>query len=180
MNAARIALVAGLLAGLPALAQDIRFGLQAHVNAPMGDLKDLVDNKAGLGGGAHVTWDFMEGQQLRARVDGIGFPDATVFGVKNTVSEVSGGIDYLYFLEGKTGFYLTGGLSANRWKVEADVAGLGKYSNTTTKGGLAAGAGYAFNGNLSVEARFTTSKFDQRLITDSSANAFQVAALYRF
>jgi hypothetical protein len=169
-----------LAAALPALAQDYRFGVQAHVSAPQGDLKDTVDNKAGLGGGVHLSIDFGQGHAVRPRVDFTAFPNATAFGVDNKVSNLSFGADYLYMLEGRGGFYLTGGLSANRWKVESDVPGRGAVSDTATRLGYAVGGGYAFNENFSAELRYTATKFDRRGLSDQNANAVQLAALYRF
>lgn len=161
-------------------AQDLRYGVQGHISLPMGDLKDAVDDKAGIGGGVHMTVDFGQGHLLRPRLDYMAFPDATVYsGITNQVNDLSLGLDYLYMLEGKTGFYVTGGLSANRWKVQADVSGL-SYHNNTTKLGYALGAGYAFNENLSLEARFTATKFDTRTVSDQNANVLQVGANYRF
>lgn len=161
-------------------AQEVRYGVQGHISLPMGDLKDAVDDKAGIGGGIHLTVDFGQGHLLRPRVDYTAFPDANVFsGMTNKVNDLSLGLDYLYLLEGRTGFYVTGGLSADRWKVQSDVSGL-SYTNNTTKLGYALGAGYAFNENLSLEARFTATKFDTRAVSDQNANALKVGAQYRF
>lgn len=170
-----MSLLLAAIAFTSAQAQELRYGVQAHVSLPMGNLKDVVDNKPGIGGGLHMTLDFGQGNVLRPRVDYIAFPDATISSVKNKVNNLSFGADYLYMMEGNTGFYLTGGLSANRWTVE-----VGPFSHATTKLGYALGMGYAFNENLSVEARFTSTKFDTQAVSDQNANALQLAASYRF
>lgn len=163
-----------------AQAQELRYGVQAHVSLPLGDLKDVVDNKPGIGGGVHMTVDFGQGHVLRPRLDYLAFPNATISTVRNKVNELSLGVDYLYMMEGNTGFYLTGGLAANRWSVQTDVSGLDSFSSNTTKLGYALGAGYAFNENLGLEARFTATKFDTRAVSDQNANALQLVASYRF
>lgn len=181
MTVARFALGALVAASLamPATAQDLRFGVQAHASLPMGDLKDAVDSKAGIGVGLHLTVDFGQGHVLRPRLDYVAFPDATVYSVKNRVNDLSLGADYLYMIEGRTGCYVLGGLSANRWKFDAEVGGL-SFSTSTTKLGYALGTGYAFNENVSLELRFTATKFDSSTVSNQNANALQLAALYRF
>lgn len=172
MNLFRLALATGTLASAFALsAQDVRFGLQAQVGVPMGDLKDAVDSKAGLGLGAHLTWDFKPQMQLRGRVDYMAFPNVTVDNVDSKVSNFSFGADYLYFIEGSKGVYLTGGLSLNRWEVD-----LGPFNASTTRTGVALGAGFAFNEHVSAEARFVMSSFN----ADADANLLQLGVLYRF
>ena len=181
MNVSRLALTALLAAGPFASAQELRYGVQAHVSLPVGDLKDAVDSKPGLGLGAHLTVDLGQGHVLRPRLDYVAFPDANVFeGVKNKMSDLSFGVDYLFQVEGATGFYVTGGLSAHRWNAEVEVSGLGTFSSNTTKLGYAAGVGYAFNANVNAEARFTTTKFTTRTVSDENANALQLGVLYRF
>ena len=177
----RLAFGALLALGTCASAQELRYGVQAHLSLPSGDLKEAVDNKAGLGLGAHLTLDFGQGHLLRPRFDYTAYPDATVFdGISNKMDVLSLGVDYLYQLEGSTGFYVTGGLAANRWKSEVEISGLGTFSSNTTKLGYAAGVGYAFNAQVSAEARLTSTKFTTRTVSDENANAFQLAALYRF
>lgn len=176
-------LVLGLLAlGLPAgvaRAEDPRFGVQVHGNFPTGDLKDAVDSKLGVGGGAHVTFDLGDGHVIRPRLDYVFFPEATVSAIKNKVNNLSAGADYLYFITGKPeGFYVTGGLSFNHWK--ADVTShLGSSSDTSNKPGFAAGAGFNFNSSFGAEIRFTTSKYGS-VSKDSNASALQAGVTLRF
>ncbi len=194
MTLSRLALGCVLLSGAGLSAQEVRFGLQANGNAPLGDLKDAVDSKPGLGIGAHLTWNLGGGHVIRPRVDYLFFPEnsayaAADYGVsasgKYKVNDLSGGVDYLYFLEGKDeGFYLTAGLSVNRWKVDYDytvrignVTSSASASDTTTKGGFAVGAGWNFNRSFGAEVRFTSTKFGKG---DGSANAVQAGVTFRF
>jgi hypothetical protein len=160
----RLAIAIAMAAGATLTAQDVRFGLQVHGNVPLGDLKDAVDSKPGFGGGAHLAWNLGGGHMLRPRIDYIFFPEnssyvASGYGVsasgKYKLDDLSGGVDYLYFLDGKDdGFYLTVGASWNRWKVD--------YKYTVTVGS---------------EVRYTSTKFGKG---DGSANAVQVGVTLRF
>jgi hypothetical protein len=167
------------LSANPARAEDPRFGVQVHGNIPTGDLKDAVDNKLGLGLGAHGTFDLGLGHVIRPRFDYTFFPETTLpsgtNGLKSKVDALSLGADYLYFIDGKpVGLYLTGGLSLNHWKVD-----LGDASESSNKFGLAAGVGYNFNKSFGAEFRFTTSKYGSGS-KDYTASALQVGATLRF
>lgn len=164
----------------PIQAQELRYGVQIHVSSPMGDLKTAVDSKPGLGGGVHMTVDLGQGHVLRPRLDYLAFPDATVYSAKNRVNELSLGVEYLYMLEGRTGFYVLGGLSGNKWKFDEESTVSGTFSTSTTKLGYALGAGFAFNETLNLEVRFTTTQLDSRSVSNQNANAFELGALYRF
>lgn len=178
-----VAALAFAAAASLARAEDPRFGLQVHGNFPTGDLKDAVDSKLGVGGGAHVTFDLGDGHLIRPRIDYIFFPETTLnsgtASVKNKVNDLSAGADYLYFISGKPeGLYLTGGLSFNHWKV--DVSGsLGNFSDSSNKVGFAAGVGFNFNASFGAEVRFTTSKYGSGS-KDFSANALQAGVTLRF
>ncbi|MBK8726165.1 MAG: porin family protein [Holophagaceae bacterium] len=190
----RFALGLVLVTGAGLSAQDVRFGVQASGNAPLGDLKDAVDSKPGLGAGAHLTWNLGGGHVIRPRFDYLFFPEngayaADGYGVsangKYKVSDLSVGVDYLYFLEGKDeGLYLTAGLGLHRWTVDYDytvrignVTSSGSESDSTNKAGFAVGAGYNFNRSFGAEVRFTTTKFGKN---EGSANALQAGVTFRF
>jgi hypothetical protein len=178
-----VAALAFALAASLARAEDPRFGVQVHGNIPIGDLKDAVDSKLGVGGGAHVTFDLGDGHLIRPRLDYIFFPEATFnsgsASVKNKVNDLSAGADYLYFLSGKPeGLYFTGGLSFNHWKVETTAAGV-SLSDTSNKLGLAAGVGFHFNASFGAEVRFTTSKYGSGS-KDFTANTLQACVTLRF
>lgn len=186
-----------IMLATPLCAQDVRFGVQVHANLPSADLKDAADSKAGAGGGFHMTWDLGGGSVIRPRVDYVAYPEnknfpdyslsATANG-KSKLDNLSAGADYLYFFEGKdTGFYVTGGLSWNRWKFDYDytykignVTVSGSSSQTANKVGGAAGVGYNLNRNLGFEARYTASKFKNAGGGDVNAAAVQLSASYRF
>ena len=160
MKLRSLALTTLALAGSALAAQEgPRFGLQATLNQPQSDLKDAVDSKLGFGIGGHVFVDLGQGHALRPRLDYMWFPEYDLGGATLKVNNLAVGADYLYFVEGKTeGVYFTAGLSANRWKAEADVAGFGNSSESTTKLGLAAGLGYQFNKTVGAELRYQKGK----------------------
>jgi hypothetical protein len=164
-------------------AEDPRFGVQVHGSIPTGDLKDAVDTKLGLGGGAHVTFDLDDGHVIRPRLDYTLFPEATLTGsgaaVKSKINNLSAGADYLYFVDRKPeGLYFTGGLSFNHWKVDVNIAGISS-SATSNKAGVAVGVGYNYNASFGAELRYTTSKYDSGN-KSSSAGALQASVTLRF
>lgn len=165
----------GVLAA-PAQAQEVRFGLQGHVSIPMGDLKDAVDSKPGLGLGAHVAWEFQPQMQLRGRIDHMQFPNVKVSTLDTKVSNLSYGVDYLYSFQGQSGSYVLGGLSLNRWEQEVNMPVMGMHNASTTRLGVALGGGFAFNRNVSMEARYVMSSFD----AGTDASFLQATVLYRF
>ncbi len=190
-------LIALMMLAAPLAAQDFRFGVQVHANLPSADLKDAADSKAGAGGGFHMTWDLGGGSVIRPRIDYVAYPEnknfpdyslsATANG-KSKMENLSAGADYLYFFDGKdTGFYVTGGLSWNRWTFDYDytyktgnVTVSGSASQTANKVGGAAGVGFNLNRNFGVEARYTASKFKNAGGGDVNAAAVQLSASYRF
>ncbi len=172
------ALAMALSTGL-AQAEDPRFGVQVHGNIPTGDLKDAVDSKLGLGGGAHVAFDLGRGHGIRPRLDYVFFPEATVSAIKNKVNSLSVGADYLYFLAEKPeGVYLTAGLALHHWKVDATAAGV-SVSDTSNKPGFSIGAGYNFNSSFGAEFRYLASKYGAGS-KDIAANALQFGVTLRF
>jgi hypothetical protein len=190
-------LLAVLMITAPLAAQDFRFGVQLHANLPSADLKDAADSKAGFGGGAHMTWDLGGGSVIRPRIDYVvypenkNFPDYSISASANgkaKLDNLSAGADYLYFFEGKdTGFYITGGISWNRWKFDYDYTYRignqtlsGSSSRSANKVGGAAGVGFNLNRNFGVEARYTASKFENAGGGQVNAGAVQLAASYRF
>lgn len=179
----RFALAALAGAAFPALAEEPRFGVQVHGSIPTGDLKDAVDSKLGLGGGAHVTFDLGGGHMVRPRLDYTLFPETTLnsgtLALKNKFNVLSAGADYLYFLEGRPeGFYVTAGLGLNHWKADVTVNGA-SYSDTANKVGFAAGAGYNFNATFGAELRFSSSKYGSR-DKEFTANLIQAGVTLRF
>jgi hypothetical protein len=176
MTLNRIALATLLVAGTGLMAQDARFGLQVQAAIPQGDLKDAVDSKLGIGLGAHGTFAFDQ-HAIRPRFDYTFYPEADLSGVKNKVSSMALGVDYLYFVDAKdNGIYFTGGLSAIRWKVDADFAGLGSTSASTTKLGVAAGLGYQWTKAFGTEVRYVNSCLNSNF----TANNIVLGATFRF
>ena len=184
MTLRTLALITATLAAPALCAQDApRFGLQAGLNLPMGDLKDAVDSKVGLNIGAHMALDFKGGHMLRPRVDYTWFPEYSVSGggasASTKFSSLSLGADYLYYVDGRPqGLYFTGGLALVQWKAESSASYLGisaSGSQTTTKLGLAVGAGYQFNKTVGAEVRYQMSK-----AWEGNLDAIQVGVTFQF
>ncbi len=154
----RYSLIALALASTAVLAQDVKLGVQVQANLPMGDLKDIVDSKVGVGAGVHALFSLGEGMAIRARGDFNTWAETDVFPAKNKVSNLNLGGDFLYFVEGKdtSGVYFVGGLSAVRWSYETSQAGV-KRNFDSTHLGIAVGLGYQWNNAFGTEARFVHS-----------------------
>lgn len=175
MTLNRIALATLLVAGSGLMAQDARFGLQAQIAIPQGDLKDAVDSKLGFGAGVHGTFAFDQ-HAIRPRFDYTFYPEADLSGVKTKVTSMALGADYLYFVDGKDqGVYFTAGLSAIRWKVEVNTPFFSD-SASTTKLGVAAGLGYQWTKAFGTEVRYVNSSIDPNV----TANNIVVGATFRF
>lgn len=185
MHLRALVLTAAALAAPALSAQEgPRFGLQAGLNLPQSDLKDAVDSKIGFNVGAQVTFDLRGGHMVRPRLDYTWFPEYTVSGggasASTKLSNLSLGVDYLYFVDGKPqGFYVTGGLAAMKWKMEVDatIPGFGSVSASedTTKLGLAVGVGYQFNKTVGAEVRYLKSSAWQ-----ADLDMIQLGATFRF
>ena len=176
MKTSSLACLALLTTTLSLQAEAPRYGVQGLVNIPLRDLKTYVDNNPGPGIGIHGTFDLMDGQMLRPRLDYSVFPEASFASVKQTASCLSLGGDYLYFIAGKPeGFYLTGGLSAVRWSFEHKDA-LSKVTSNTTKFGVAAGFGYQWNATVGTEARWLHSSVS----SEFKGDALQAGVTVRF
>ena len=185
----RLAVVAAALlafGSVTAGAEEPRFGLQVHANLPSGDLKTAVDNKPGVGLGAHVTFDLSGGHLLRPRFDAVFFPEGNLNGFKTKATDLSLGADYLYFPGGKPdGLYLLAGLGLHRWTVDTTIPAIGIYpatlgSQTSSRFGYSAGLGYNFNRSLGAELRFVSSHYASWAAWDRTANALQAGVTLRF
>ncbi|MBI4913929.1 MAG: outer membrane beta-barrel protein [Acidobacteria bacterium] len=185
------------LAALALQAQEpTRYGIQGSLLFPTSDsTKEFTDKSMGFSIGAQSTWDLQKGQRLRGRVDytvfseksingGFGFDQRSISGYTQSgkLTGISGGVDYLYFFEGKPlGWYLAGGLTLNAWKAEATYSGkrTGSESRSKTTPGIAGGVGWQFNKNLGLEARGTWSHWEYNR-SDNNATFFGVELNYRF
>jgi hypothetical protein len=122
------------------------------------DLKTYVDSKPGPGIGVHVAFDLGDGHMWRPRLDYVAFPEASFASLHQTAKSFSAGADYLYFLSGKPeGFYLTVGASGTHWSFGTKV-GSAESTSSTTKPGVAAGAGYQWSALVGTEARVVHSR----------------------
>ena len=164
-------ILAILILGLPLAAQSARFGVQAAVSVPNGDLNDYAN--LGLQFGGHGQWNFGNGHGLIGRID------AAFYGQKNdvTVSSLSGGADYTYHFERRpVGLYVLAGLTEARYT--QDYSGSSYNSNSL---GIDLGVGYDVDRNLGFQVRVTNHTFDNdwnnNSLTMSSVN---FGVLYTF
>ena len=173
----RTSLLALALASTAVMAQDVKLGVQAQANLPLGDLKDAVDSKVGIGVGVHAQFPLGNGMAIRARGDFNTWPETDVFPAKNKVSNLNLGGDFLFYVEGKdtSGVYFLGGLSMVRWSYEVKVAGE-KRNYDSTHLGLSMGLGYQWNSTFGTEARFVHSSLGSGLNGDT----FSVGATLKF
>ena len=168
--------------------EGFRFGLQGGVVIPTTDsFKYLSDQKPGVAFGGQCTWDVKTAfQRLRARVDVTMFPQASVKSMNgsgrmedNTIRGISAGLDYIHFLSNKPeGWFLSGGLALANWTQDSSLDG----AKTSTNLGIAAGAGWQFNRDFSLEARGTWSRWSTNFRSETIHNAgsFNLEASYRF
>jgi hypothetical protein len=158
----RTTLLTLALAATTLAAQDVKLGVQAQANLPMGDLKTLVDSKLGVGAGVHAQFAIGGGLAVRPRLDFNTWSETDVNGlsttVRNKVSNISLGGDVLFHVEGKTteGIYFLGGLALVKWSYEETTAGV-KRNYDASHLGLSVGMGYQWNASFGTEARYVRS-----------------------
>ncbi len=158
----RTTLLTLALAATTLAAQDVKLGVQAQANLPMGDLKTLVDSKLGIGIGVHAQFALGGGLAVRPRFDFNTWSETDVNGlptsVSNKVSNLTLGADALYYVEGKTteGIYFLGGLALVKWSYEENAAGV-KRSYDASHLGLSVGMGYQWNATFGTEVRYLRS-----------------------
>lgn len=168
MKLVSLTALAFLTAGLSLQAESYRLGVQGLVNLPLGDLKTYVDSKPGPGVGIECTFDMHDGHMLRPRMDYNTYPEASFTTLKQSANNVSVGVDYLYFIAEKPErFYLTFGLSGVKWNFNTNSTTEVKATHSTTKFGLAAGAGYQWNATLGTEVRWLHSVVSSSFKADS-------------
>ena len=137
-------------AGATLAADPPRFGVQAALAQPMGDLSDTAS--LGLQAGGHVQWDFGRGHGLVARAD------LTSYGTNDGYSRTSLGLgaEYTFHPERRPhGFYVLGGLSLMDYHLSFADA-----SRTDSGLGLSLGGGYDANRNLGFQVRYTSHSMD--------------------
>jgi len=169
--------------------EDFRFGIHAGlVSGTTDSVKYTTDKKQGFVLGVEGTWDLKTFKdRLRARLDFINFPSATVSTLDGTgrredskVAAVVGGLDYIHFFndEKPEGFYLTGGMVLGNWKQGVSNT----FDNTRTGAGFAAGLGWQINKDFGIEGRATWQRWDTNFMprTVHNAGTASLEASYRF
>lgn len=187
-----IALLLGtvLMAGAPS---KWTFGPTGSVNwATSPALKEVTNEKVGLGGGLHATYQFAAKQAIRVRTDYVGFPTtvrkfSNVYTLDTKANLWSGEVDYLYFVTKKV--YVQGGFGVAQWQNQY----YGKYpayfgrknflEDAAVKQPIVtAGVGYQipvgklFVKSVALEARFVSTQ----LAGSANANTVQAGLVVSF
>ena len=179
MNLVRIALASVAMLAIAcvaqAQAQDAKFGIQMTLSKPEGDLEATMDNKPGIGFGAHVLIDLRHGHAVVPRFDYTRFT-REIDHAHNNISTMSLGADYNYYINARVneGLYLTGGLAFNNIKAERK-----SISETTNTVAFSVGAGYMFTRNIGAELKYNNATYSYDG-TDYSAPSINATFMYRF
>ena len=192
-----------LVPGSTARAQGAdRLGLQVIGCAPTSTMKTSTGANVGFGLGLQGQWDMSRDNDgswvLRPRVDGISIP-GKLFGKATSNVSFSLIADMLWFTQGQmTGFYLFGGVGANKSSFNLQVptndpaVSLPVKVNGNAALAVDAGFGYNFNHTVGFEARYfhstTTGSFNYSIgpysasISKFTSNfdAMEVALTFRF
>ena len=164
------------LGGPGACAADTSVGLQAGVMQPLGDLKTFTANSAGVAVGAHLLVDLGAGQTVRPRLDFVSYP-GKVGHFKLT--QFSGGVDYVYFLQGaaRAGGYLVAGagLASNNYETFQPA-----FARADVNPYLALGAGWQINAGWGVEVRYNSSRYTDQTGNATPVNGVGLMATVRF
>jgi opacity protein-like surface antigen len=160
------AFIAALIAGVPLKAQDkeIRYGVQASIVSPSGNLSYIAS--LGFGAAFSAEMALNETMAIRAKVDYILFGGknesysllGTSYETKNSASSIAVMGDFIYRLDFlQKGLYGAGGIGFvnNSSKVEEKTP-LGSFSVSGSDSGLAysIGAGYDINSKMGFEAKY--------------------------
>jgi hypothetical protein len=166
-----------VLAGAPASAADLRFGLQATLTLPQDDLKTLVDSKAGVGVGMFLDVPLAPAWVLRARLDHLAYPTYTSpdGSERRTWSTNSLGVEGLWFMGGAPrGLYLAGGIATNQFRTKVDFHGFHD-TGKTSRFGASVGGGYLFTDHWEANLRYSRTTVDAIVM-----GAVNVGVAYRF
>ena len=163
---------------VPAMAQDVHFGINAGLNFPQGggsnvvgsggydiSAKDAVDSKLGFAIGINVPINFDGGHTLRPRIDythNSGTPSDNLFpsgsGVDGKAESTFIGADYLYHFSGKNdGGYVVGGLGYAHSKLEF-TAGGASLNDSKSAFAWTLGGGWQINPMFGAELRYTSTE----------------------
>lgn len=190
-TAAALLLGTALMAGAPQ--SKWTFGPIGTVNSATSPaLQEVTNKKNGLGGGAHVTYQFSPKQAVRLRSDYVGFPTTVrvfspVYTLRTKANLWSGEVDYLYSVT--KNFYAQAGFGLGQWQNQYTgtyPAYFGRKNwimDADVKQPLiTAGVGYKipvnklFVKNVAFEARFVSIQ----LAGSSNANTVQAGLVVSF
>lgn len=179
-------------------AEGTRFGFQATVTKPSGDLGDSkwMDGEYGYGVGLHLLVDLGNGLAVVPRVDYTLYKNDRTVGLFNEDARLkilTGGADVNFYLSRETGkgLYFLGGLGYASGKFESNYTGpLIDLNSDGSKGAfyLQAGAGIQFTPNVGVEVRYQSLDFkdvDTNMLgfssrEDVSCPSIQASLMVRF
>jgi len=188
-------------------AQDARFGLQATLSKPQGDMGDAnrLDGKLGYGLGLQISVDLKGGLVIVPRFDYTTYKrsasETTHYPVVDLTLDTElkasilyVGADFNYYTNGKSniGFYLLAGLGYSSGKFETTITGKAQneygnitnigISDSTTSGAfyIAAGAGYSFNKNIGTEIRYIGLNKYSDNGTDMASPSLNISLVARF
>lgn len=152
---------------------------EAHVNAPLKDLKTALDGRSGAGLGLQWLKRRSGGHESRTRLEWNVFPEGHpvgIAGVKTQVSNYTLSWDHLYHFSGtQKGPYIFGGAGAIRWFVDETTPAASR-SFHTTKLGVSAGIGLPLGDHFGAELRYVVSSYQRNL----DANTLQAGISWHF
>lgn len=152
---ATLPLLLAALAGSSLGASDVRFGVQAALAIPQGDLSDGAN--LGLQVGGHGRWDFGSGHGLMGRAD------FTTYGTRHdfTATDLGFGADYTYHVDhNRRGLYFLGGVSFQNYDMK-----LSGHTESYSGLGIDLGIGFDVDRNLGFQTRLTTHNLDSTVFT---------------
>lgn len=174
---------------IPLYAQDVKYGLQANLSRPLGDLDPTWYGQIGYGFGLHSQIELKSGNRLIPRVDFMEYKHDNL-GQIYKFNTLSLGLDFQHRFSAKYNekFYLTGGtgytFARNSFEI-TDAAHpvpggiyLPNYSRSERFNApyLAVGIGYAINSNFSLETRYNYLKFNSP--TEATTPSLQLSLLF--
>jgi hypothetical protein len=160
-----------LLATLPTLLQgqapedQANIGFRVHLEAPMGNLRDLNGGQNGLslGGFVDIPLEELRGMSLRPLIQFDYFPEGDSLGIVGNSTRV---FAYMLGLEcvwrpndDLKGPYLMAALGAQNWRISTHTAS-GDTKIGGTKLGVNGGVGYRWNSHLALEVKAFWSPVD--------------------
>lgn len=171
------------LVGTGLSAQELRYGLQATVALPTGDIakKDVLDDSLGYGLGAHMVIGFKGGHAIVPRVDYTHFEKGSP---TRKLDMFQVGADYNYYFSKvvNQGFYVGAGAGFGMTRFDLKAGALSDKDTPNTAYG-AVSAGCMFTSHMGAEVRYTYAKYKPEVFgakPELSSPAVAASFVYRF